>query len=99
MPICKGCKEHFLNCEYEICGRLRDMHEELPSLYHRTPTCPICGLIGEIKSSKLRDALAYLKKQKKDEKIIMEFMRFYRKRNKDFNDGISIVKYFLKKVD
>ncbi len=96
MPLCKECESHFLKYHLEIAGVNKDSVEELPSLYRNTPTCPACGLIGDIKKSKLRDALLLIKSNTNDnQEVVSNFMEFYRKRGKDFNDGTSIAKAFL----
>ena len=95
MPECRDCGSHFLKHPLEISGWRRRLKEEFPSLYRRTPTCPECGLIGDVRRTKLKDALAIVKMHRRDEETIMNFMAFYRKRNKDFRDGYSIAMAFL----
>jgi hypothetical protein len=98
MPVCNDCKAHFLKYPLEIAGWYPHMHEELPSLYHNTPTCPYCGLIGDMKNSKLKDGLSIVKAERDDPEVILNFMAFYRKRQKDFRDGYSIAKAFLEGI-
>lgn len=95
MPICNECETHFLKYYLEIAGNTEDLKEELPALYHNTPTCPICGLIGDMKKSKLKDALGHIKSKSDDPGFVSSFMEFYRKRGKDFKDPHSIVAAFL----
>jgi len=97
MPVCKECESHFLRYYLEVAGSSEELKMELPSLYHNTPTCPVCGLIGEVKRSKLRDALHLLRERCEDPSIVPSFMAFYRKRAKDFRDGMSIVNAFLER--
>lgn len=99
MPVCNDCNEHFFKYLLEIAGRYPNMYRELPSLYHHTPTCPHCGLIGDIKRSKLKDGLYIVKTKKMDDpEVILDFMAFYRKRQKDFKDGYSIAMAFLERT-
>jgi hypothetical protein len=95
MPVCKDCESHFLKYYLEIAGNLKELSMELPSLFKKTPTCPSCGLIGEVKKSKLRDAVCHIKGHSDDPEVVSNFMGFYRKRGKDFKDGLSIVAAFL----
>ena len=100
MPLCKECESHFLKYNLEIAGVKKDALEELPSLYRNTPTCPACGLIGDIKKSKLRDALLLIKSQTNDDpEVVANFMEFYRKRGKDFKDPHSVALAFLGEGD
>ncbi len=73
------------------------MVEELPPLYHNTPTCSVFGLIGDMKNTKLKDGLSIIKSKTDNPETILNFMTFYRKRSKDFNDGYSIATAFLEK--
>ena len=75
---------------------MSESKEELPCSYHYTPTCPFCGLIGDMKKSKLKDALFILKEKRVDSEAVLDFMAFYRKRGKDFKNGHSIVDAFLR---
>lgn len=95
MPECRYCGSHFLKYPLEISGWNRRLRDEFPSLFKRMPTCPKCGLIGDVKRTKMKDALAIVKRYTNDEEVIMNFMAFYRKRSKDFKDGYSIVMAFL----
>ncbi len=79
----------------EIAGNAEGLKEELPALYHNTPTCPTCGLIGDMKKSKLKDALAHVITRSDDPEVVSNFMAYYRKRGKDFKDPHSIVAAFL----
>ncbi|NOZ59704.1 MAG: hypothetical protein GXO66_09065 [Euryarchaeota archaeon] len=95
MPECRECGSHFLRHPLEISGWNRRLRQELPSLFRRRPTCPHCGLIGDIRRTKLKDALAIVKSYTSDERVVMNFMAFYRKRGKDFRDGYSVAMAFL----
>jgi hypothetical protein len=95
MPICKECESHFLKYYLEIAGNAEGLKEELPALYHNTPTCPTCGLIGDMKKSKLKDALGHIIARSDDPEVVSNFMTYYRKRGKDFKDGSSIAKAFF----
>ncbi len=97
MPICNDCKSHSLIYPMEIAGWDEIIQKELPSLYHNTPACPHCGLIGDMKKSKLEDGLSIVKMKRGDPEEILNFMEFYRKRQKDFKDGYSIATTFLSK--
>ncbi len=99
MPLCKECESHFLKYHLEIAGVKKDTAEELPSFYRNTPTCPVCGLIGDIKKSKLRDALVHIKSACDDPLVVADFMAFYRKRGKDFKDPHSVALAFLGEGD
>jgi len=94
--ICNDCQGHALKFPFEVSGWNIKLQKEYPSLYRNTPTCPKCGLIGAMKKSKLQDALYIIKSQIEDPQVIMDFMAFYRKRQKDFIDGTSIARAFLK---
>ncbi len=98
MPECKTCESYFIKYPLEISGWNAKVKEELPSSYHNTPTCPNCGLIGDVKKTKLKDALVAIKARIDDPEIIMDFMVFYRKRNKDFADGYSVAMAFISRI-
>lgn len=98
MAECNECESHFMKYPLEISGRYEGMEKELPSCYHKTPTCPDCGLIGDIRKTKLKDALCAVKNRIDDPEVTMNFMEFYRKRSKDFADGHSIAMAFLSRI-
>ncbi len=98
MPECNECESHFMKYPLEVSGWHPKVKEELPSSYHNTPTCPNCGLIGDIKKTKLKDALFVIKSRIDDPEVIMDFMAFYRKRHKDFADGYSVAMAFIFKI-